>query len=208
MATVGGGPRPEVITPGVAAPARLQAEGPYSALLSHKARGEDEFGDSYVDEDGRPTDPPEPEADEAAALWVQVEVEYSRAERAYVLRTLTVDAGRGTDLTGTLLRRIAPETILRWLLPRALDVDPEAISDGLARYLMPRRISAVAVRQEGSRKDQPLTLSEVAEIYRVAEVVRDDPTQAIASTAGVSARAIRRRLETAREHGLLPGDRD
>ncbi len=188
---------------GVWAPAQIVAQGPYTETPPGEGARLPEEPVSYLYVPGEPAEPPEPEEDILDAVWLRVHTEFSQRTSSYVLRGLLVDVGKGTDLTGVLLRRVAPESILRWLLPHALLVDPLGTSPGVARYLGNRR---AAEQQPPLGKQQHIRLSreELAEVYRVAQAVRDNPTQAIADLTGVSARSTRDRIATARRQGLLP----
>ncbi len=110
----------------------------------------------------------------------------------YRLASLAVEAIDGREVNGQILRGIPPYGIMRWLLPRAFHVEPGSYTEAIRRY---------ALGFEGLTPILAPDLSDVATVYRLASVVRDPPSKAVAQMFGFQPRTATNWIKRARESG-------
>lgn len=171
------------IVSGVRAPAEVVASGPVATVPPAEARSE------------RGTSP---------QLWIRAT--YSRERAMYQVRELRVTAADDEDVTGTVLRDIAPQRLLRWILPRMFEVDEETMSYGVLLFIAPDLEEVVQLReslQRSGRTPRPDMLRDAATIYQLAEAVHEPPLRAVAETLGMTTRTASRWIASARELGLM-----
>lgn len=163
---------------GVTAPETVRASGPLWTLPSGVADSVDEL-------------------DKSAHL--ELEAVFTPGQAKYTLRHLAVTAPGESEVTGTLLRRIAPLSVMRWVLPRTFEMDFNVFSPHVANFVTPEWYGAHA-NAEG---EQTASVKDAATIYRLAEVVREPPAKAVAEALGLQARTATNWIMRAKKQGLL-----
>ncbi|GLZ05000.1 hypothetical protein Acsp03_24660 [Actinomadura sp. NBRC 104412] len=129
-------------------------------------------------------------ADEVGGYAVELMAEYDDQAGRYVARMAVVRAGDGAEVTGEVLRSIPLATILR-----------DGVMDALrATLLLSGARPPVDAGKTGPTTE---TLRWVARIYRLAVLLGDAPTQAVASGLGVPRSTAGRWVTRARDRGLL-----
>ncbi|WP_193072451.1 hypothetical protein [Brevibacterium sp. FME37] len=164
--------------PGVSAPCVVHANGPVDTLPPHLASGIDE-------------------TDKGVAL--EVEATFDEEQGRFLLRRLGVAAPVEGEVTGILLRQIAPLGLVRWLVPHTFTMTLESFGPYVANFVTPDVQPAVepGVSSKASLRD-------AAMIYRLAEVVREPPVKAVAESLGLQTRTATNWIVRARKQGLLP----
>jgi len=155
------------LAPGVVAPTSVTATGPYV-----------------------------PDGD-ALPLEIRITSTYDRATRAYVLREVSVSAPEGAGLTGTALRQIPPQRLMRWAIPRTFRIDMDELSPAVLAFIDP-----VSPHLDRAMLADA-TLEDAVAIYRIAEAISEAPTKAVADALGIPMRTVRDRMRRARERELL-----
>ena len=126
------------------------------------------------------------QANERDDSVLEIEAHLGRSSGSYRLHKVTVTAGRGAEVSGSLLRAVAPLSVLRWVLPRTFQLEGRALSDAVVDFVAPE------FRQHrdrlAHRKGQGVDVADVATVYRLASVVRYPPAKAVAETFGLHAR--------------------
>lgn len=164
--------------PGASAPAVIQAHGPVDTLPARLADGVDGEGKRAV---------------------LEIEAVFDQQQGRYVLRRLAVTAAGGSEVTGTLLRQIAPLSLMRWIVPRTFTMPLATFSASVANFVTPEG----RVPQD-SGGDSSASLKDAATVYRLAEVVREPPAKAVAEALGLQTRTATNWIVRARKQGLLP----
>lgn len=168
-----------VVHPGVSAPAIVRAWGPLVNLPGVQA-SDSEVRDGSV---------------------LEVEAHLDDAGGSYRLYRVTVMAAQGAEVSGTLLRAVAPLSVMRWVLPRTFQLDGDALSDAVVAFVAPE------FRQYrpplGGGKGSSVDVADVGTVYRLASVVRYPPAKAVAETFGLHARTATNWIVRAREANLL-----
>lgn len=166
------------VHPGVTIPRLVRAWGPLSGVPSG------ELGDSAVDE----------------GFSLDIEAAYSQSLGHYTLRSFSLVAPEDEEVTGVLLRTMAPLGVMRWILPRTFQLDASVLSvrvvDFLAPELKPYRID------EPSGGSTSIDLTDVGTVYRLATIVRYPPAKAVAETFDLQARTATNWIVRARALGL------
>lgn len=183
-----------VVIPTVYAPLRAQAHGSLRKVMRFALSGEEHLDNSVV---GRTV--------------VSIGARFDEARGHYLLEHLGVSAPEDGEVTGVLLREIAPQRIMRWALARAIRYSTDEngaphISRWARDYLSPHLAGAENVKMlpvEGGPNDE--NIRAVAEIYRIAEAIRDAPAKAVADTLGLQQRTATNWINRAKTKGLLDG---
>ncbi|MDP5226912.1 MULTISPECIES: hypothetical protein [Arthrobacter] len=169
------GPDAVQLIPGVVGPEWMRAEGPFRTLPQSAG----EAGGADLD------------------VQVALEARFDRDRGCYLLRSLTVEAPDGSEVTGVLLREIAPLRIMRWVLPRTFQVEQDKLSVWVSAFIAPE----VAAQATDPRPEA--ALEDAATVYRLAEVVREPPAKAVADALGLQTRTATNWIVRARKQGLL-----
>lgn len=164
--------------PGVSAPCVVHANGPVAALPAHLASGVDEA---------------------EKGMKLEIEATFDEEQGRYLLRRLGVMAPAEGEVTGTLLRQIAPLGLVRWLVPRTFTMTLETFGPYVANFVTPE---GRPVLDSGS--SSTASLKDAAMVYRLAEVVREPPAKAVAESLGLQTRTATNWIVRARKQGLLP----
>jgi hypothetical protein len=166
--------------PGVVMPIEVRAQGPLQSLPAEAVQG---ATDSEVE-----------------GARVEVEAVYDAKAGRYRLRGLSITASDAGEVTGVLLRRVAPLSILRWVLPRVFDTDDGALTPWVASFVAPE----MDTLRESAEQERPApTIQDAATVYRLAEVVREPPAKAVATALGLQARTATNWIKRAKAQGLL-----
>ena len=183
-----------IILPTVHAPLRVQAHGSLRRVMRFLLAEEQHLDDSP---EGRTV--------------IGIEATYNEELRHYMLDHLSVSAPEGGEVTGVLLREVAPQRIMRWALAQAVRYSRD--DDG-APYISTWACDYLAPGTAGSDdlKTLPIkggptaeNIKAVSEVYRIAEAIRDAPAKAVADTMGLQQRTATNWINRAREEGLLNG---
>lgn len=176
------------VPPGVSLPAWIEATGPLSRVM-----------------DGRPLAEIEESGVGMEDALVRIEASYDDTEQRYLLRKLELTAPEGREISGTLLREVAPLRIMRWVLPRTFKPkDVGLATPAVMRYIYPERHIDLEPRPRGAVGPSHTEILEVATIYRLAHIVRDSPAKAVADSMGLERRTATNWIARARVVGLLP----
>lgn len=182
------------ILPSVSAPLRVQAHGSLRRVMKLAFLDEQYLDNSVV---GRTV--------------IGIEASYSEAHGHYRLEHLSVTAPEDEEVTGVLLREVAPQRIMRWALAQAIkytndDDGTPYISRWARDYLTPQLGGSDNVKMlpaEGGPTVE--NIKAVAEVYRIAEVIRDAPAKAVADVMGLQQRTATNWINRARAEGFLHG---
>ncbi|MGF6821927.1 hypothetical protein M2317_000813 [Microbacterium sp. ZKA21] len=176
------------VPPGISLPAWIEATGPLSRVMDTRSLSEATA-----------------EALEAEDALVRIEASYDATEERYLLRKLELSAPEGREVTGTLLREVAPLRIMRWVLPRTFQPrDVGLATPAVMRYIYPERRIDLEPRPRGAIGPTHTEILEVATVYRLAYIVRDAPAKAVADSLGLERRTATNWILRARNAGLLP----
>lgn len=159
------------LVPGVTAPAEVTAGGPAATAPPTQIGVTDDPG---------------------FGINLELTATYEADLSHYTLSSLTMTTDPWHEVTGTLLRAIAPLTILTWVVLPTLQVAAR-VSPYVQAYISPRV----------DRAASGPTLADAAAIYRLADMVRDAPAKAVADTLGLQTRTATNWITRAREAGLL-----
>ena len=166
------------VHPGITIPRLVRAWGPLSGVPSGALR------DSAVDEGFR----------------LDIKAAYSQSLGHYLLRSFSLVASGDQEVTGVLLRTMAPLGVMRWVLPRTFQFDASTLSvpvvDFVAPELKPYRIDEV------SGKSTRIDLVDVGTVHRLATIVRYPPMKAVSETFGFQVRTATNWIARARALGL------
>lgn len=154
------------VPPGLRVPTEVTATGPLSRLL------EDQASDSL---------------DDGLDVKIEMVAVYDQAAGRYRVAQLRLLAPDEGEVTGTLLRKIPVQSILRWVIPRAIKDFVAQDSAEVRAYRFPER-SAAPSRKPGRRGPSEEDLQAVATIYRLAEIASDAPSRAVAEAFGLEKR--------------------
>lgn len=189
--------QPVDVIPGVTVPRRVTASGPADTVP----------GSEHETHEAR----------------LAVEARLDERRGCYLLAGLTVSVA-DDEVTGTLLRTIAPLTILRWVIPRTFRIDHEILSPAVLAFVAPeleeereRRADEAATIVEGKAElgepisddlqreaeQPPPTLEDAVTVHRLAELVREPPGKAVTEALGISRRTATNWITRAREQGLI-----
>lgn len=87
-----------------------------------------------------------PGVDRGAGLRVDACARYDVSRAQYRLRRLSIDADRedlaADEVTGARLREVVPLTIMRWVLPRTIQVDPDRLSPTVLSLIAPEEFES------------------------------------------------------------------
>lgn len=119
----------------------------------------------------------------------------------YLLREFSVIAPAGEEVTGVLLRAIAPLSVLRWVLPRTFELDRSALTARVANFIAPEM--RLLRDPEGNEKKSPVILTDVATVYSLANIVRYPPAKAVAEAFDFPARTASNWIARARAATLI-----
>lgn len=176
------------VPPGVSLPAWIEATGPLSRVMDSRSLEE-------IESDGL----------DAEDALVRIEASYDDHEQRYLLRKLELTAPEGREISGTLLREVAPLRIMRWVLPRTFKPSEVGLgTSAVMRYIYPERGIELEPRPRGATGPTHTEIIEVATIYRLAHIVRDSPAKAVAESMGLERRTATNWIARARDVGLLP----
>lgn len=173
------GPDSYVIHPGVSAPTIVRAWGPLVNVPGVQASNCDVRDGSVL----------------------EVEVHLDDAGGGYRLRRVTVTAAQRAEVSGSLLRAVAPLTVMRWVLPRTFQLEGDALSYAVVAFVAPEFRQYRP--QLGDTKVSSVHLADVGTVYRLASVVRYPPAKAVAETFNLHARTATNWIVRAREANLL-----
>jgi len=132
---------------------------------------------------------------------LELEARYDAERGSYLLRRFEIIAPDGDEVTGLLLRGIAPLRVMRWVLPRSWYVLPRRTepSPGTPTTYAFRFMAPEQERDDGLAA----TIEDAAMVYRLAEIVREPAAKAVAETLGLQTRTATNWIARAREKGLL-----
>lgn len=166
------------LIPGVVAPKIVRSAGPLGTLPPGMA------GD-VTEQEG--------------SAAIDVRAAYDADRRQYLLQHLGVTLEGGGEVTGVLLRKIAPLSIMRWVVPLTFLMEIRTHSRWVMRFANP----IGNARNTPTGPDETASLQDAASIYRLAEILREPPAKAVAETLGLQKRTATNWLSRAREQGLL-----
>lgn len=137
----------------------------------------------------------------AGNYLLAIEAAYAENLGHYTLRTLALEAAGDDDVTGAVLRTVAPLAVMRWFLPRTFEIEPSKLSVPVVDFIAPelkqyRRPSTV-------RQAPGFALEDIGTIYSVARIVRYPPAKAVAETLELQQRTATNWIAKARSKGLL-----
>lgn len=132
---------------------------------------------------------------------LEVEVHLGDAGGSYRLHRVTITAAQGAEVSGSLLRAVAPLSVMRWVLPRTFQLEGDALSHALVDFVAPEFRQYRP--QLGDTKGSSVDLADVATVYRLASVVRYPPARAVAETFNFHARTATNWIVRARAANLL-----
>ncbi|WP_374460060.1 hypothetical protein [Microbacterium sp.] len=119
----------------------------------------------------------------------------------YLLRGLSLKALAGDEVTGTVLRGIAPLAVLRWILPRTFELNHSALTAAVVNFVAPELRD---VRDpDGLEKIRSVDLKDVATIYSLASIVRYPPAKAVAEAFEFPSRTASNWIARARAANLI-----
>ena len=166
------------VHPGITIPRLVRAWGPLSGVPSGALR------DTAVD----------------GGFRLDIKAAYSQSLGYYLLRSFSLVASGDQEVTGVLLRTMAPLGVMRWVLPRTFQFDASTLSvpvvDFVAPELKPYRIDKV------SANSKRIDLADVGTVHRLATIVRYPPMRAVSETFGFQARTATNWIARARAVGL------
>lgn len=172
------------VPPGLRVPVTVTAAGPLSRLMS-----------------GRLSDAPFDGPD----LEIEMQAVYDEMLGRYRVERLRLAAPDGGEVTGTLLRRVPVQTILRWVIPRAIKDYAGTDSVAVKAYRFPEQANS-GDRRAGRRGPSLEDLQAVATVYRLAEIASDAPAKAVAEAFRLEKRTATNWILKARESNLLDDD--
>jgi hypothetical protein len=166
------------VSPGLELPIWVKSKGPLSRI--------EDGADVGTESDGQDA-------------WLNLEAVFDSTQGRYLLSELTLKAPEGEEITGTLLRRIPAQRLLRWVVPRVIrQATDNAAVDA---YQFPETGSRPEERAQRGPADEDLRAA--ATIYRMAEVVSDPPAKAVATAFGLEKRTATNWISKARSRGFL-----
>lgn len=164
------------LIPGVVGPLNVRAEGPFRTVpLGHAEGVSEQEMDAHI----------------------ELEACHDPERGCYLLHKLSVTAPAGTEVTGVLLREVAPLRIMRWVLPRTFKIDADRISPHVVGFIAPEMVGL-----QPDPTPEP-SLADAATVYRLAEIVREPPAKAVADALGLQTRTATNWIARARKQGLL-----
>lgn len=128
---------------------------------------------------------------------LEIDASFAPAKAHYILRRLGVTAPEGFEVTGTLLRQVAPLSIMRWIITHTITTDIETTGGYVENFLDPSRRTLV------EDWEAVPSLKEAAIIYRLAEIMREPPAKAVAESLGLQQRTATNWIARAKKQGLL-----
>lgn len=132
---------------------------------------------------------------------LRVEASFDPDLGHYLLRGFCVTAPAGDEVTGTLLRGIAPLAVLRWILPRTFELDHSALTAAVINFVAPELRD---VRDpDGIEKRSAVDPKDVATIYALASIVRYPPAKAVAEAFEFPSRTASNWIARARATNLI-----
>src|SRR5699024_7616535 len=164
------------LSPGVVGPLSVRAEGPFRTV---------------------PLGPTADVTEQELGAYIELEARHDQESGCYLLHRLSVTAPSGAEVTGVLLREVAPLRIMRWVLPRTFRIDADRISPHVVGFIAPEMVGL-----QPDPTPEP-SLADAATVYRLAEIVREPPAKAVADALGLQTRTATNWIARARKQGLL-----
>ncbi len=166
------------IHPGVAVPVAVQAHGPLSQIP-----GVSGAGASTLD-----------------GFRLEAEAVFEDSQGLYLLRRCSLVAPDGAEVTGQLLRSVAPLSVLRWILPRTFRLTEQALTNAVVDFIAPE-LKQFRIEQRGHNASG-IELTDVGTVYKLAGAVRYPPARAVAETFNLQPRTATNWITRARAAGL------
>lgn len=131
---------------------------------------------------------------------LEIEAIYSSNLGHYLMRSFALHAEPEYEVTGALLRTVAPLGVMRWLLPRTFEIDASALSVPVADFIAPE---LAQYRQTSNGSAGSIMLKDVGTVYSLARAVRYPPAKAVAETFNLQARTATNWILKARTNGFI-----